>query len=171
MIDIKYPNITSTTDRGQLEQVRAYLYQLADQLKFALNTIDGDVAKILQKYQSNQEKNEIAEEKANELFCKKLAKELNKKVNIKNYDGLDFNSILFNSGIYISEKSPQSAESVNYPVDEMGMLEVISAMKEISPSVWYGCTYQNYRTHTGLIYTRSYFSSTGWTAWKQVTLT
>ena len=38
--DIKYPNISATTDRGQLEQIRGYLYQLADQLKWALNSLE-----------------------------------------------------------------------------------------------------------------------------------
>ena len=38
--DIKIPNITATTERGQLEQIRGYLYQLADQLKWALNSIE-----------------------------------------------------------------------------------------------------------------------------------
>ena len=68
MIDIKYPNITSSTDRGQLEQIRAYLYQLADQLKFALKSIDGDVAKVLQVNQGNQDKKEITAEEAQATF-------------------------------------------------------------------------------------------------------
>ena len=38
--DIKIPNITATSERGQLEQIRGYLYQLADQLKWALNSIE-----------------------------------------------------------------------------------------------------------------------------------
>ena len=37
--DIKLPNISATTTSGQIEQIRGYLYQLADQLKWALNSI------------------------------------------------------------------------------------------------------------------------------------
>lgn len=46
--DIKYPNITAQNERGQIEQIRGYLFQLADQLKWALNSIDGSSAKELQ---------------------------------------------------------------------------------------------------------------------------
>lgn len=37
MIDIRLPNITATTEKGQLEQIRSYLYQFAEQLNWALN--------------------------------------------------------------------------------------------------------------------------------------
>lgn len=39
--DIKLPNISAPTTSGQIEQIRGYLYQLADQLKWALNSISG----------------------------------------------------------------------------------------------------------------------------------
>ena len=38
--DIRLPNINATTDRGQLEQIRSYLYQFAEQLKYAVNVIE-----------------------------------------------------------------------------------------------------------------------------------
>jgi len=38
--DIKFPNITAQTESGKIEQIRGYLFQLADQLKWALNTIE-----------------------------------------------------------------------------------------------------------------------------------
>lgn len=65
--DIRYPSITSPTEKGQLEQIRAYLFQLADQLKFALNSIDGDISKVI--YQGNQsEKKSLTEEEAQATF-------------------------------------------------------------------------------------------------------
>lgn len=39
-IDIRLPNITSPTPEGQLQQMRSYLYQFAEQLQWALNTLD-----------------------------------------------------------------------------------------------------------------------------------
>lgn len=39
-IDIRLPNINGKSDREQLAQVRSYLYQLAEQLQFALNTLE-----------------------------------------------------------------------------------------------------------------------------------
>lgn len=40
MVDIRLPNITATTESGQLSQMRSYLYQFAEQLQWALNTLD-----------------------------------------------------------------------------------------------------------------------------------
>ena len=39
-IDIRLPNITATTEAGQLSQMRSYLYQFAEQLQWALSTLD-----------------------------------------------------------------------------------------------------------------------------------
>ncbi len=47
-VDIKYPKISSTTERGQFEQIRSYLYQLVDQLNYALNAIGGEETTVLQ---------------------------------------------------------------------------------------------------------------------------
>lgn len=40
MIDIRMPNITATTPQGQLEQVRSYLFQMAQQLNFSLREVE-----------------------------------------------------------------------------------------------------------------------------------
>lgn len=39
-IDIRLPNITAPTESGQLTQMRSYLYQFAEQLQWALNTLE-----------------------------------------------------------------------------------------------------------------------------------
>lgn len=41
MIDIRKPNITEKTAEGQLAQIRSYLYQFAEQLQWAFNSISG----------------------------------------------------------------------------------------------------------------------------------
>jgi hypothetical protein len=38
--DLRLPNITGVTEREQLSQIKSYLYQLAQQLQWALSTID-----------------------------------------------------------------------------------------------------------------------------------
>lgn len=38
-IDIRLPNITATNDSGKLSQMQSYMYQLVEQLNWALNTI------------------------------------------------------------------------------------------------------------------------------------
>jgi methyl-accepting chemotaxis protein len=40
MIDIRLPNITGTTEREQLVQMKSYLHQLAEQLQWALQNVD-----------------------------------------------------------------------------------------------------------------------------------
>ena len=40
--DIRLPNITAADEAGQLSQMRSYLYQFAEQLKWALNTLENN---------------------------------------------------------------------------------------------------------------------------------
>ena len=40
MSDIRLPNITATTDAGKLQQVQSYLFQLVEQLNFALKSVN-----------------------------------------------------------------------------------------------------------------------------------
>ena len=40
--DLALPNITATTESGKIEQIRSYLYKLAEQLKFTISSIDTD---------------------------------------------------------------------------------------------------------------------------------
>lgn len=43
-IDIRLPNITAPTPEGQLVQIRSYLYQFAEQLKWAMSEIESNIA-------------------------------------------------------------------------------------------------------------------------------
>ena len=97
------------------------------------------------------------------LFTNHIAK-------IDNYDQKDFNQLTDHTGYYTGFSVPSSSGCSNYPVNETGILEVISAMGEnqTTGNVW-GFAYQTYRSHTGAIYTRSYYSDVGWTEWKTIT--
>lgn len=39
-LDIRLPNITATTESGKLQQVQSYLFQLVEQLNFALKSVE-----------------------------------------------------------------------------------------------------------------------------------
>ena len=39
-IDIRLPNITASTEEGKLQQLQSYMYQLVEQLNWALNTVE-----------------------------------------------------------------------------------------------------------------------------------
>ena len=41
-VKIRYPNITGGSEREQLAQIKSFLYQLVDQLNYALSTLDAD---------------------------------------------------------------------------------------------------------------------------------
>lgn len=62
MIDIRLPNITATTERGQLEQIRSYLYQFAEQLNWALNNIDTKAAEATKKIEATTEQKNAVEQ-------------------------------------------------------------------------------------------------------------
>ena len=38
-INFRYPNITGTSDHEQIDQIKSYLYQLVEQLNYALTTL------------------------------------------------------------------------------------------------------------------------------------
>ena len=64
--DIKFPNITAPTESGKIEQIRSYLYQLAEQLKWALNSINSDTKELQQGNQSKTK--ELTEEDSQATF-------------------------------------------------------------------------------------------------------
>jgi hypothetical protein len=62
MINIRLPNITAQTDKGQLEQIRSYLYQFAQELNWALGNIDSKAEEVTKKVEANQEQKDAAEQ-------------------------------------------------------------------------------------------------------------
>jgi hypothetical protein len=168
-IDIKYPNISATSERGQLEQIRGYLYQLADQLKWAFNSMENASQTNPSKNGTTSEKDGITSlNSIKALLMKSALKDIEKKIvsinAIDTYESKDLNELVSKTGYYVGKTNPSSVSCANYPVDETGVLEVISVME----SNLTGFAYQTYRTHTGKIYTRSYNSENGWTSWKEI---
>ena len=86
------------------------------------------------------------------------------------YNGKDFNNLYEVTGYYVGESPPSAVGCLNYPSTNTGMLEVISArfINENTGKPW-GFAYQTFRDYTGAIYTRCYYSSVGWSAWKTIT--
>lgn len=65
MNSIRLPNITADTERGQLEQIRSYLYQFVEQLNWALNNIDNKAEEATKKIQaSTKDKNAVEQAQA-----------------------------------------------------------------------------------------------------------
>lgn len=55
-ININPPNITSTTPDGKIQQLQSYLYQMAGQLNWALNTMDAYDTESESSYESSKVK-------------------------------------------------------------------------------------------------------------------
>ena len=66
--DITYPKISAKTEKGQIEELRSYLYQLADQLKFALKSIDGGSEGNSQAVQLSKKGKQLTSEEAQATF-------------------------------------------------------------------------------------------------------
>ncbi len=47
MIDLRLPNIKGVTEREQLKEIKGYLYQLTEQLQFALNSINTSSSQVV----------------------------------------------------------------------------------------------------------------------------
>lgn len=69
--DIKLPNISAATPSGQIEQIRGYLHQLADQLNFALNSISvggGELQAVVKPTSSQTNQTQLTEQEAQATF-------------------------------------------------------------------------------------------------------
>lgn len=66
MIDIRMPNITATTPQGQMEQVRSYLFQMAQQLNFSLREVEKKADAVQSTVEGSAASSEV--EKAQSTF-------------------------------------------------------------------------------------------------------
>lgn len=66
--DLIYPNISANTEKGQIEQIRSYLYQFVDQLKWALNSIESSGVQVLQQASKSSVKSNPTEEEVQTTF-------------------------------------------------------------------------------------------------------
>jgi hypothetical protein len=65
VINLRLPNITAKTEQGQLEQIRSYLYQFAEQLNWALSNIDKQATEATKKVESStSQKNAVEQAQA-----------------------------------------------------------------------------------------------------------
>ena len=89
---------------------------------------------------------------------------------LSTYDGLDFDSLIYRTGYYASTATPMAAGCINYPVNKVGVLEVISHRVQDEAEDWTEYAWQTYRTRDGEIYTRSYYSFNGWSDWMSLSM-
>lgn len=70
MINIRFPNINGSTERVQLEQIKRYLFQFAEDLNYAVNTIENNQNTISEQVSLNNSSsaNATTPEALNEQF-------------------------------------------------------------------------------------------------------
>jgi hypothetical protein len=100
-LDLRLPNITATTEREQLVQIKSYLYQLASQLQWALNTIETPSSS--QQVVNQTPRNVIAQakEESAEVTFNSLKALIIKSADIVNAYYEEINTRL--SGVYVAE--------------------------------------------------------------------
>ncbi len=107
-IDIRLPNITATTEEGKLQQMQSYMYQLVQQLNWALNTVEsaqgGNTSGVVY-----QQKEPVTAQEAEETFNSIKALIIKSADIVKAYETTifsDFNGKYFaesDFGTYIEE--------------------------------------------------------------------
>jgi thiamine phosphate synthase YjbQ (UPF0047 family) len=66
--DLKLPNITASSDSGKVEQIRSYLYQLTEQLNWALNSIESNSGYVVTQKGNQSETKGLSEAEAQATF-------------------------------------------------------------------------------------------------------
>ena len=138
-IDIRLPNITSTTPEGQMGEMRSYIYQLAEQLNWAFNTISeaqssGNTSQIAID-KGNGVKESISPDEAQSTFNSIKALIIKSADIVKAYEKTiitDFNSEYFaesDFGTYL--------ETTNRTIEEnsKGVTDIINNVQTIKDEV------------------------------------
>ena len=98
--DIRLPNITAITSEGQIAQIKSYLYQLVDQLKYEVDNIEKQSETAVKNYvQQNSSKGDSTQEAQNNFNSVKSL--IIKSADIVNAYYEEINKRL--EGIYVAE--------------------------------------------------------------------
>ena len=148
--NITIPNISSTTDRGKLEQIRSYLYQLAEQLNWALNTLESNAGAVTRQSNQSTKKTESeteAQAQASFSYTKSLIissadiinayyDELNEKFSGQYVAQSDFGTYIENTSQEITKNSTET-ENVFVSIQEIigAVAEIESNLNEVNARI------------------------------------
>lgn len=116
-IDIRFPNITATTEAGKLQQMQSYMHQLVEQLNWALNTIESAQAGNATPAVVFQQREPATAKEAEDTFNSIKALIIKSADIVKAYETTifsDFNDRYFaesDFGTYIEETNKQVKEN------------------------------------------------------------
>lgn len=132
--DIKLPNISAGSDHGKIEQIHSYLYQLAEQLKFALNTIENSTPTVLKS--SSQSSSPIEVEKEAQTTFNSIKALIISSAEIVEQYSEEFNKRF--SGQYVAQSdfgTYKEATSNTISANSKQIESVFTSIQEITPSV------------------------------------
>lgn len=97
--DIKLPNISAGSDHGKIEQIHSYLYQLAEQLKWALNAMENSSPSVLQS--SSRSSSPVEQEKEAQATFNSIKSLIISSAEVVNQFSEEFNKRF--SGEYVAQ--------------------------------------------------------------------
>ena len=116
-IDIRLPNITATTEAGKLQQMQSYMYQLVEQLNWALNAVESYQGGNASAPVAYQQKETASPQEAEETFNSIKALIIKSADIVKSYEETiftDFNGKYFaesDFGTYIEDTNKKVLEN------------------------------------------------------------
>ena len=157
MIELRLPNIRGN-DREQLAQIRGYLYQLADQLQFALNNISTPTSTQSSVVQHQQAKNVSTSPQSfdAEVTFDKLKPFIIKSADIVNAYYEEISTMLL--GLYVAESEYGTfTEQTNQKITKSStdIEQLFSDLQQISKDILninFSLAEVNARIKTGILY-------------------
>lgn len=132
--DIKLPNISADSDHGKIEQIHSYLYQLAEQLKWALNTMENSTPSVLK---SSSKTNTLVEvEKEAQTTFSSIKSLIISSAEIVNHYYEEFNKRF--SGEYVAQSdfgTYRETTTQDIITNSSSIEQIFTSMKEISTNV------------------------------------
>lgn len=134
-IDIRLPNITAPTEAGKLQQMQSYMYQLVEQLNWALNTVqtaqEGSTSAVVY-----QQKQPATPQEAEDTFNSIKALIIKSADIVKAYEETiltNFNGTYFadsDFGTYLEETNKKVAENSKGVTETYTRVESIDSRVE-----------------------------------------
>ena len=134
-IDIRLPHITATTDAGKLQQMQSYMYQLAEQLNWALNVVESAQAGNASAAVVYQQREPSTPQEAEDTFNSIKAMIIKYADIVKAYETTIFNN--FNGKYFADSDFGTYLEETNRKVEEnsKGVTETYTRTEAIDSRV------------------------------------
>lgn len=135
-VDIRFPNITATTESGKIQQLQSYMHQLVEQLNWALNTVETASNGTVPSTVNVQQAKELSPKEAEDTFNSIKALIIKSADIVKAYEKTiftDFDGKYFadsDFGTYLEETSRAVEENSKGVTEYYERIETIDSRVE-----------------------------------------